>query len=151
MNRDRITELVQILKTSLAAEISVREGDSLIHIRRRAEGLAISVEATGAATVGALPAEPGQTTAGDDVELVPVQAKRVGTFHLTRPQDSAPLVEPGVQVAEGQVVGALEALGKQPAVVSPVAGEVVEIVAQSEQPVQYGDVMMRSKVQEADQ
>ncbi len=80
-----------------------------------------------------------------------VQAKLVGTFHLKHQGEPTPLVEPGTQVTEDQVVGALEALGKWTDVISPVAGEVVEIVAQDDSPVHYGHVLMRIKAQEESQ
>ncbi len=149
MDRDRIQELIEILKASSAAEISVCEGDSFVRIRQGAEGVMVETEAKGVSSSGEPATAPSSPAAQPGV--VPVEAKLVGTFYLTRQDDSAPLVALGSQVAEGEVVGAIEALGKRTSVVSPVAGEVVEIVAQVGLPVQYGDVLVRIVPAEEDQ
>jgi len=75
--------------------------------------------------------------------MVPVKARLVGTFHLNQEGDEQPAVECGAQVTEGQVIGSVEALGKWTDVVSPVSGQVVEIVPEDNSPVQYGDVLVR--------
>ncbi len=141
MDRDRIEELVEILKQSSAAEICWREGNSFIRIRRGSgEG---QVEAETSA--GLIAQEAGQQVElpGAEVETVPVKARLVGTFHLTREGDEQLAVECGAQVAAGQVIGAVEALGKWTDVISPVNGQVVEIVAEDNSPVQYGDILLR--------
>ncbi len=149
IDRDRIQELIEILKTSSAAEISVCEGDSFVRIRQGVEGVVVQTEADNATSSGALAAATDSPVAEPGV--VPVPAKLVGIFYLARQDDSAPLVELGDQVAEGQAIGAIEALGKWTSVISPVAGEVVEIVAQEGSPIQYGDVVMRIMPAEVDQ
>ncbi len=146
MDRERIKELVKTLKMSSMAEISCREGDSFIRIRRKGAGGEVWAETAGTA----LPDEPLaqlEASAGD-AETVPVRVKLVGTFHQQREGDSEPITEPGAQVAAGEVVGAVETLGKWADIVSPVAGQVVEIVAEEDAPVQYGDVVMLIRPQE---
>ena len=148
MDRERIKELIEILKASSAAEISCQEGDGYLRIRRGGAVGEIWAETAGTA----LPDEPLaqlEASAGD-AETVPVRVKLVGTFHQQREGDSEPVTEPGAQVAAGQVVGAVETLGKWADIVSPVAGQVVEIVAEEDAPVQYGDVVMLIRPQEAE-
>ncbi len=148
MDRQRIQELVEMLEASSAAEISVCEGDSFVRIRRTINGVAVESEDSSASATG----EPSTAApTPTEAELVVVQAKLVGTFHLKHQGEATPLAEPGTCIAEGQVVGALEALGKWTDVISPVAGEVVEIVAPDDSPVHYGDVLMRIKAQEESQ
>ncbi len=148
MDRERIEELVEILKASSAAEISCREGDSFIRIRRVNAGEEVRAETASTA----LPGEPlaQLEVSANDAETVPVRVKLVGTFHQQREGDSEPVTEPGAQVAEGQVVGVVETLGNWADIVSPVAGQVVEIVAEEDAPVQYGDVVMLIRPQEAE-
>jgi len=141
MDRERIRELVEILKQSSAAEICCQEGDSFIRIRRASgEG---QIEAETSAGVVSQEAISQTELAGDEVEMVPVKARLVGTFHLNQEGDEQPAVECGAQVTEGQVIGSVEALGKWTDVVSPVSGQVVEIVPEDNSPVQYGDVLVR--------
>lgn len=145
MDRARITELIEILKASSAAEITVSEGDSLIRIRRTGEGAAPELQGWPAATGSG----SGLDADAEGLDLVPVCVKLVGTFHVRRQAEAVPLVEPGVWVAKGQVIGAVEALGKWTEVVSPVAGQVVEILVGEDAPVHYGDVVMRLEPREA--
>jgi len=147
MDRERIKELVEILKASPAAEISCREGDGYIRIRRGGAAGEVRAETNS----NTLPDEPltQLEVSANDAETVPVRVKLVGTFHQQREGDSEPVTEPGAQVAAGQVVGAVETLGKWADIVSPVAGQVVEIVAEEDAPVQYGDVVMLIRPQEA--
>jgi len=141
MDRERIKELMEILKQSSAAEISCQDGDSFIRIRRESgEG---QVEAETAAGPVSQEAMAQTELSGDEVETVSVKARLVGTFHLNREDEEQPAVECGAQVAEGQVIGTVEALGKWTDVVSPVGGRVMEIVAEDNSPVQYGDVLVR--------
>jgi len=149
MDRQRIEELIEILKASTAAEISCQEGDSLIRIRRGSGEGEVRVET---ASVGVSDMPVAQSEAPiDNVGTVPIETKLVGIFHQKRAGDAEPIITPGAQVTEGQVVGAVEALGKWANMVSPVAGQVVEIVAEEDAPVQYGDVLMLIRPQEVDQ
>ena len=141
MDRDRIRELTEILKQSSAAEICCQEGDSFIRIRReKGEG---QMEAEISAGPIAQEAMPQTELSGDEVETVPAKARLVGIFHLNQEGDEQPAVECGAQVAEGQVIGTVEALRKWTDVVSPVSGQIIEIVPDDNSPVQYGDVLVR--------
>jgi len=141
MDRERIEELMEILKQSSAAEICCQEGDSFIRIRRESgEG---QMEAETAAGPVLQEAMSQTELSGDEVETVSVKARLVGTFHLNQEGEEQPAVECGAQVAEGQVIGTVEALGKWTDVVSPVGGQVIEIVGEDNSPVQYGDVLIR--------
>jgi len=149
MDRERIRQLIEILKESSAAEITWQNGDSFVRVRRGSgEG---QMEAEGAAG-RVVTADSFQTElSADEVEAVPVKARLVGVFHLNRQGDEQPAVECGAEVTEGQVIGAVEALSKWTDVVSPVRGRVVEVVAEDNSPVQYGDVLVRIEPVEEDQ
>jgi len=140
MDRDRIRELIEILKQSSAAEICCQEGDSFIRIRRESGEGQVDAETS----AGPVSQEAVQQIelSGAEVEMVLVKARLVGTFHLNQEGDEQLAVECGAQVAEGQVIGTVEALGKWTDVISPVNGQVVEIVAEDNSPVQYGDVLV---------
>jgi len=141
MDRERITELIEILKQSSAAEISWQNGDSLIRIRRGSGEGQVEAETSAGRVV---PKAGSQAElAGDEVESVPVKARLVRIFHLNQEGDEQPAVECGARVSEGQVIGTVEALSKWTDVVSPIGGQVVEIVAEDNSPVQYGDVLVR--------
>ena len=140
MNRDRIKQLIAILKTSSAQELSVDDGQQMVRIRRRAGqvGAAAQARPSSAQT-------PASPAAGEVAEesTTAVRANLVGLFYRGKGAGAEPLVEMGDQVKEGQVVGTIDALRQLTEVLSPAAGEVVEIVAQDGEAVQYGQVLMR--------
>jgi acetyl-CoA carboxylase biotin carboxyl carrier protein len=137
MDRERIVNLVQVLKSSTALELAVREGDNYVRVRRFA---AAAPPAAGSAP-GATPAtatSPATLATG----TVAVTARLVGFFHPGQGPEGEPLVQVGDQVQQGQTVATIESLRQITAVPSPVSGTVLEIVAEPRQPVQFGDVLM---------
>ncbi len=148
MDRDRIQELTQILNASSATEISIREGDSFIRIRRAGDVVAVATEDDDASPFSESSPEAAEAA---ETALVPVAARLVGTFHLQTQGSTQPLAVPGMRVDKGQVIGLIDALGTWTDVTSPAAGEVVEVLAPDDSPVHYGDILMRIKPQEDDQ
>lgn len=140
MDRKRIENLLEILKSSAAQELAVREADQYIRLRREApRPRPASSEETGAppvaSTTSAFSAAPGQ-------EQVLITARLVGFFHRGEQPGAEPLVEVGDRVTEGQRIATVESLRQITAVTAPVKGTVVEIVAEENQAVEYGHVLI---------
>lgn len=149
IDRDRILELVRILKASSAAELTVEEGDVTVRLVR-----ALTPTATEpVVTVTAADDPPNTVTpsetpapAAPTADTVTVTSRFVGLFYPGREPGGPPLVEVGQEVAEGQVLGVVEVLRKPMDVTSPVAGVLVERVAEEGAPVQYGDPLFAIRV-----
>ena len=135
MDRDRILELVAVLKSSTALELAVKEGDGYVRLRRPAPSATAAQTAAGCAAVSAPPPDPNHG-------LVRVVARVVGFFHPGQGPEGAPLVKVGDKVKQGQTIATIESLRQITAVTAPSAGKVVEIVAEPRQPVQFGDVLL---------
>ena len=134
MDRQRILHLLDLLKSSGAAELAVKEGDCYVRLRREPEAPPAAVAA---------PPAPGMAVAAGPAEkTVVVSARLVGFFHPGQGPDSEPLVKVGDRVRPGQTIGTIESLRQVTAVTAPVAGTVVEIVATEHQPVQFGDALI---------
>ena len=71
-----------------------------------------------------------------------IAAHFVGIFHAAAKPKRRPLVAPGDRVKAGQLVATIESLNVFNEVESPVAGQVVEILVQDGQPVEYGQQLM---------
>jgi biotin carboxyl carrier protein len=67
-----------------------------------------------------------------------VVAPLVGTFRSWAKPKGKPVVAIGDRVKIGQLVGTIQSLNVLSEVESPVAGRVVELLAQDGQPVEYG-------------
>ncbi|HEY3398594.1 MAG TPA: biotin/lipoyl-containing protein [Armatimonadota bacterium] len=143
MDRERILSLLGILKESSALELSVKEGDLYVRLRRPALPVAAApvreeTEANGLPAISL-----GMAIATPEVAegAVAVTARLVGFFHRGNGPDSEPLVALGDQVKAGQTIGTIESLRQITAVTAPGAGTVAEIVAEEHQPVQFGDLL----------
>jgi acetyl-CoA carboxylase biotin carboxyl carrier protein len=138
MDRPRILKLLELLKSSSAAELAVQEGDSYVRLRRLAPPAAPTAPAVSGPAVSAEAAVAPGAAEGQVV----VTARLVGFFHLGQGPDAEPLVRVGARVRPGQTLGTIESLRQITAVAAPVAGTVLEILATEHQPVQFGDALI---------
>lgn len=67
----------------------------------------------------------------------------VGTFYRSPSPDESAYVNVGDRIRTGQVVCIVEAMKLMNEVETEVSGEIVEILVENAQPVEYGQVLMR--------
>lgn len=75
--------------------------------------------------------------------LVEVMSPMVGTFYRAPGPDEAPFVEVGDRIRPGQTVCIIEAMKLMNELEAEVSGEIVEILVQNGEPVEYGQALMR--------
>lgn len=80
-------------------------------------------------------------------KIIDVTAAMSGVFYRQPSPDDPPYVEVGTEVNKKQVLGLLETMKVFQKVKSPVKGKVVEILAESEQPLKDGDIIFRVEKQ----
>jgi biotin carboxyl carrier protein len=152
LDRGRVLQLLELLRGSTAAELTVREGDLRVRLVRpvaasTAASLPPAAETAGRgeAVAGALaaaeagPAAAAASATAAEPALVTVTSHLVGLFYRGREPGATPFVGVGEVVEEGQVLGLVEVLRKPVEVTSPVAGTVVGVVPEEGAAVQYGD------------
>ncbi len=76
-------------------------------------------------------------------KLVEVQSPMVGTFYRSPAPGEAPFVEVGDRVKAGQSVCIIEAMKLMNEIEAEVSGQVMEILVQNGEPVEYGQPLMR--------
>ncbi len=143
MDRERIEQLIEILNDSAAAELEVRNGGQRIKLRRQGSadgGGSVAVEGAVDAAGGVTGSEDGRENGAEDATVV--TARLVGLFHRGNSPGDEPLADVGDKVSDGQKIGTIEALRNFTEVTSPVAGVVVEVIAEDGQAVQYGDGLL---------
>jgi acetyl-CoA carboxylase biotin carboxyl carrier protein len=147
VDRDRILQVIETLKSTDAGELTIREGEVGIRVRRADVGAADSdIEAVNldGTPLSALDRDTAEAAlAAEEANLAEVRTHLVGFFHYAKTPGDPPLVQVGDSVREGQVVGTIEALRMLTDLVSPVAGEVASVNVEDGHAVQYGDVLMR--------
>lgn len=130
INRERILELLEILKASPAAELSVTEGDTTVRLARFVAPPEPSVIVAEDAAAPAACLEPEEVT---------VKARVVGLFYRGKEPGLEPLVKVGDAVRSGQRLGIIEVLRKPTDVNSPVDGVLSDVQHEDGTGVQYGD------------
>jgi biotin carboxyl carrier protein len=136
MDIERIQRLIDLMKQSGVAELSIEQPDLKISIKRG------GAPAKGAQAVPDI-AEGDSSAAGLTLQPVEVLAQRVGVFHHGDGSDPASVVRVGRKVAAGQVLGTIEAMKVKDEVRCPLPGTVSEVLVEEGAAVQYGQVLFR--------
>lgn len=143
MDRERIKQLIGMLNDSAAAELEVCDGRQRIKLRRRGGadgGVPCAVEGAVDTACGMAESEEARDDGAGDTTVV--TARLVGLFHRGDSPGDEPLAEVGDRVSDGQKIGTIEALRNFTEVTSPVAGVVVEVIAEDGDAVQFGDDLL---------
>lgn len=91
----------------------------------------------------ATPAAPVVPPPSNDRKLLEITSPMVGTFYRAPAPDESPFVEVGDRIKTGQTVCIIEAMKLMNELEAEVSGEIVEILVQNGEPVEYGQPLMR--------
>ncbi|KYH31663.1 2-oxoglutarate carboxylase large subunit [Moorella mulderi DSM 14980] len=147
MDLKDITQLIKALEETGITELNLESDGVKIMIRRGGDqggtaGPAPAVQVTTDAKPGAQGDKPLAQTPQDIVE---VRAPMVGTFYRAPAPDAPPFVEVGTRVKPGQTLCIIEAMKLMNELTAETAGQVVRILAENGQPVEYGQVLFHLK------
>lgn len=136
MKLEEIRELLKLLQESDVTEFSLESAGMKLTVRKGGHSGAVS-GALGSREIPAPAAVAGKTETPKE-ELYTVKAPMVGTFYRAPAPDAPPYVEIGDVVEKGQVLCIIEAMKLMNEIESEVAGEIVDILVENGQPVEYG-------------
>jgi acetyl-CoA carboxylase biotin carboxyl carrier protein len=156
MNQKELKELIDFLIEKDISEFELERGDVKVRIKRGGETAAtVITHAVPMASVAMAP-PPGQSShsataavpppaststappAAAEEELHTVKSPIVGTFYEAPGPGALPFVKPGDQVAAGQVLCIIEAMKLMNEIEADASGEVVKVLVNNGQPVEYG-------------
>nr|WP_199307900.1 MULTISPECIES: acetyl-CoA carboxylase biotin carboxyl carrier protein [unclassified Leptolyngbya] len=156
MNWNELRELLSTLSQTDIAELNLKSGDFELTVRKGGvfSDRSLPVEPDrGSVVPASLPAPvpvplPAATSAPAPAphandRLIDIVAPVVGTFYRAPGPDEASFVEVGDRIRLGQTVCIIEAMKIMNEIEAEVVGEVVEILVQNAQPVEFGQVLMR--------
>ena len=145
---DKIQQLVAMMVANDLVEISLRDGEEEVTLRRPnpmagavlpASNVAVDSERPSAdatpPVAGALAEADDQT---DDDALVHIPAPMVGTLYTAPDPDSSPFVEVGSEVGPDTVVCILEAMKVFNEIKAEIAGTIERILIKNAEAVEYG-------------
>ncbi|MDF5755375.1 acetyl-CoA carboxylase biotin carboxyl carrier protein [Spongiactinospora sp. TRM90649] len=140
--RAEVSSLVKTIPGAVE-RVALRVGECSLEIAwARPAVTAASVESAADVSSGGL-AEESPT----DPAVRSVLAPLVGTFYTAPQPGAAPFVRQGDRLEPGQAVGIVEAMKLMNQVPCEWPGEVVEILVADGEPVEYGQELMRVRVE----
>ena len=148
MQIKEIEELIRLIERSQIDEFELERAGTRIRVKKAASAAPPAVTREAVSAVEAAPdVAPPQERARDEAQPLHVfTAPIVGTFYLTPKPDADPLVEPGSPVQTGQVICIIEAMKIFNQIESDVEGELVRILVENGQPVEYGEALFEIRL-----
>ncbi len=144
LDLDQLSALFDLLAEKDIAEFEHEDEAARLRIVRGKIAVApASVAATPVGVAHAHAAPAGVTQAESDV--AEVTSPFVGTFYRSPSPDAPSFVDVGSMVRPGQALCIIEAMKLMNEIESDVAGEVLERIAISAQPVEYGQPLFAIK------
>ncbi|RFP59862.1 MAG: acetyl-CoA carboxylase biotin carboxyl carrier protein [Limnothrix sp. CACIAM 69d] len=156
---DELRELLLVLNQTDIAEVTLKQGDYELTVRKAvaaaAAGTAIAPVAMAATPIAPAAApvtmaaalEPAAPPASppplNDPKLLEIKSPMVGTFYRAPAPGEPPFVQPGDRITSGQTVCIIEAMKLMNELEAEISGEVVEILVENAQPVEFDQVLMR--------
>ena len=145
MNLKELKEIIDL--------VTSRESIEELEIEKAGVRLRIKKSLNHAPSVSAVPASPSvgaapalsappavpQAAAAEAEDLFYIKSPFVGTFYRAPMPNAEPFASAGDVVSKGTVVCIIEAMKLMNEVESDVAGEVVSILVENGQPVEYGE------------
>ncbi|KAB2897875.1 MAG: acetyl-CoA carboxylase biotin carboxyl carrier protein [Dokdonella sp.] len=151
MDLRKIKKLIDLLEESNLAELEIKEGEEIVRLSRLPKGMIATapaplqpprVEAPAAVAVAAAAAtSPVAAPAGGKAlpEGQVVKSPMVGTFYASANPDAPPFVKVGQSVKAGDTLGIIEAMKMFNQIEAEVAGEVVAVLVENGQPVEFDE------------
>jgi acetyl-CoA carboxylase biotin carboxyl carrier protein len=158
MDHRELKRLVQLMNENGLVELEIEQEGSRISLRKAGAYAAPPVYLPGAGAVPtSMPAAPATSplpapAAGDAVPAGPppgtkdVLSPMVGTFYRRANPEAAPYVQVGDRVTKDTVVCIVEAMKLNNEIKAELEGEVLEVLAEDGEPVEFDQPLFRVKV-----
>ena len=134
-----LKEIIQIMKDEDISEVCIQQNDLKIKVKRLPDQMSL-------ATQGAAMMAPQQEVAhSEDISdgLVIIPAPMVGTFYRAPSSDAKFYVNVGDKIEAGEVICIIEAMKLMNEITADVNGEIVGIMVEDGQPVEYDQPMFQ--------
>ncbi len=159
MQNKEIEELIHLIEKSQIEEFELERQGTRIRIRKPISGSSpltksnSSMEIRDVSSPSTQPEDmevvtteireaPEKTGTSDHIFTAPI----VGTFYITPKPDSPPLVEVGNTIHLGKVICIIEAMKIFNQIESDVEGELIQIMVENGQPVEFGEPLFQIRL-----
>lgn len=152
---DFIERLIQALDASSVDSLEIERGGTKVRLSKTPPMTAapVAVQAAAPAPAAAAPA-PAAAPGGDQAaggsapvppasDLEEITSPMVGTFYRAPAPDAPSYVDVGDKIAPGDTLCIIEAMKLMNELDAEISGEIVEILVENAQPVEFGQVLFR--------
>jgi acetyl-CoA carboxylase biotin carboxyl carrier protein len=150
VNFSELKDLLLAVNETDISELTLENEGFKLTMRRGAPPVVVTAlpATTTAATEmpTAAPTGPSTSLPPVDLKLFEIKSPIVGTFYRAPGPDDSPFVEVGDRIKPGQAICIVEAMKVMNEIEGEVSGEVVEILVQNSQPVEFDQVLMRVRL-----
>lgn len=155
LNFNELRELVAALNQTDLAELTLKSAEFELTLRKPSAMAgaasivppAIAVEPhpseSAAPAAPAAPAQKPTPPPSAESNLVEITSPMVGTFYRSPAPEESPFVDVGTRIQSGQTVCIIEAMKLMNELEAEVSGEIVEILVENAEPVEFGQPLMR--------
>lgn len=144
-----LKQLIHILKEDDLSEICIEHQDMKLQVKRMSERQTIATQGLAMLATEEKAASSPIASGADDVEelegLIVIRAPMVGTFYRAPSPESKPFVDAGEKIEADQVICVIDAMKLMNEITADVRGEIVEILVDDGQPVEYDQPIFRIK------
>ena len=153
LNLSDVKELIKLVNETEITEVSLESAGVKVAIKKGhtrgvdpvAQSPVFHVATAQQERLEATPAAPVQAVKEVKPGMTPVVSPMVGMFYRASAPDDPPFVKVGDRVQKGQTLCIIEAMKLMNEIDSEVTGEIVEIMAENSQPVEYGQTLFLIK------
>jgi len=155
LGTDLIKELMSLLEASGLTEMEIETKDFRVYLSKAKPQATTQFIAPPTAAPALTPAagpkvEPAEKPVSEPAEEVPpglhaIRSPIVGTFYRAPAPGAEPFTDVGKKVRKGQTLCIVEAMKVMNEIESDVDGEVVKILVENAQPVEYGQILFLLK------
>ena len=142
MNLNELIKLIQVVEATGFAEFDYQTPDLKMVLRRHIHTPHGQIPESEPAIAAPLSVPPSPPTADGEAELVEVLAPMVGTFYRAPSPEAEPFASPGTKVKPGDTLCILEAMKLMNEIEAEISGEVVAVIPENGQLVEFGQVLM---------
>lgn len=143
----QLRELLSAIAQTNITELNLKSKDFELNVRQGLSPVAVNnvvetVQSTPSIPTPSVNTSESSVISPVDKNLVAITSPMVGTFYRAPAPGESSYVEIGDRISVGQSVCIIEAMKLMNEIESEIAGQVMEIVAENGQPVEYGAVLM---------
>ncbi len=142
MNLEQVDSLIEKMERASLTEISYKDKDVDIKLKRELAPAVTQVPQT-AETKTSAPVQPAAAAAPAEEEAITVKAPMVGTFYKAPSPEQEAYVKVGDKVTSTSVVCILEAMKLFNEIQAEVSGEIVEILVDDGDMVEYNQPLFK--------